>query len=305
MVRLQCPQGTLSAAQLRAVAGAVAEHGAGFAHVTTRGDLLVQLPDAELAALRASLSESAPEQGASGDSQAVSASAVPGLILAPPIGHSGARPDGVHEQQPGFFWIGVPLAAGRISAEQLRKAADLSERYADGRVRLTPRQGLLLLNVPQEKVVNVLEGLELVGLKPQGSTVRRGLAVCSETDSCVVGWAELSGRAREIIEHLEGQLLLTEPLRIRMAGPACACGASDEEILLAGVGPGPDESGDRYDVRVRGRALAGGVAGEEMKFLLERLLAGWKRGRTPGESLGGFCDRVGHEQVAQQLAQTP
>ncbi len=204
-----------------------------------------------------------------------------------------------------MFRIGVPLAAGRISADQLRKAADIAERHGDGAVWLTAQQGFLLLNVPQEKVVHALEGLQSVGLKPQGSMVRRGLSVCSESDACVEGWDAVSRRGREIIEHLERQLVLSEPLRIRVAGPLCACAAAaDEEITVAGVrsGAGREQEAcddlqmDRYDVRVGGRTLAEGVAGEEVKLLVERLLVSWKRQRQPGESLAQFCGRAGHEQ---------
>lgn len=279
MGRVACPGGSISSARLRAVARAVEERGGGFADVTTRRDLLLQLPDTELAALQ----ESAPElerEGACDDSP--------------------ADPVGVHEQRPGVFAIGIPLVAGRVSAEQLAKAADLAERHADGRVRLTERQGILLLNVPQEKVVNVLEGLQSVELRSQGSMVRCGLTVCSQTDSCVEGWPDLSRKAREIVEHLERQLLLSEPLRIRVTGPSCACAVpSEEQIVLAGK-----QNAEGFDVRVGGRPLAEGVAGEEVKFVLERLLASWKRQREAGESLDAFCERVGREQVAQLLTET-
>ena len=250
--------------------------------MTTRGDLLLEVP----------------EQEACGDSQAVPAPSAG-------IGHWVPHPGdlvGVHEHQPGLFWIGVPLVAGRVSADQLRRAADLAERHGDGVVRFTVRQGLLLLNVPQEKVVNVLEGFQSVDLRPQGSMVRRGLVVCSETESCVEGWSDLSHRAREIVEHLEKQLLLNEPLRVRMVGRSCVCDVpAEEQILLRyGVGQDPEQAVGRWEVRVGGQLLAGGVPGDEVKFLLERLLVNWKRRRTAGELLNAFCARVGYDPVAQQ-----
>ena len=67
--------------------------------------------------------------------------------------------------------------------------------------------------------------------------------------------------------------------------------------------PSPEQAADFYDVQVRSRLLAGAVRGDEVKFLLERLLVGWKRQRKPEESLGAFCERVGHEQIAHQLTQ--
>lgn len=297
MGRFACPGGRISSAQLRAVAGAVAEHGCGFADVTTRRDLLLEVPDAALETLQPSAAErGVGEEGAGAVARSDTAAA-----------DSAGDPVGVHEQQPGLFWIGVPLIAGRMSAGQLRKVADLAERYGDATVQLTARQGLTLLNIPHEKVVNVLEGLQSVDLKPGGPTVRRGLVACSQTESCVEGWAELSRRAREIVEHLERQLHLGEPLRIRVSGPSCACPVGEEQVLVHAVGPGAEQrpvseqSRDAYDVRVGGRLLTGGVGGEEVKFLLERLLVSWKRGREPEESLAGFCDRVGYELVARQL----
>lgn len=287
MGRFICPGGSISSARLRAVAKAIAGEGEGFADVTTRGDLLLEAPEAELAALRAAPEEQASAQEAGGG----------------PLPRE-ADPVGVHEQAPGFFRVGVPLAAGRVTARQLAKAADLAERHGDAVVRFTARQGLLFLNVPQEKVVNLLEGLQSVELKPQGSMLRRGLTACSESDPCLEGWSLVSRRAQEIVEHLEKQVLLIEPLRVRVAGPACACAApADEEVTVAAAKPEAERPGDLYDVRVGGGALASGVPGEEVKFFLERLLVNWKRRRQTGEALGAFCARAGREQVARWLEQ--
>ncbi|MBI3322238.1 MAG: hypothetical protein HYZ94_00980 [Candidatus Omnitrophica bacterium] len=283
MRTLVCAEGKLSSADLKGVAEAVEEHGGGFADVTTRGDLLVDLPES------VSLPAQAPEQGARDALQ------------------SAQDPVGVHESEAGLFWVGVPLPAGRVSAGQMRKTADLAERYGDGAVRFTSRQGILLLKVPQEKVVNVMEGLQSVDLKPQGSMLRRGFTVCSGTEACAEGWGALSQAARGLLEHLEKQVLVAEPLQIRVAGPSCACAPSAEEQVLirCGAETGPEQAGGRWEVHVGGRLLIEAVPRDEVKFLLERLLVSWKRRREAGEALDAFCARIGCDQIARQLAETP
>src|SRR5262249_30476809 len=72
---------------------------------------------------------------------------------------------GIHPQkQPGLFYVGAAVLRGRITPQQLRAAADLSQRYGNGELRTTNTQNLIIVNVPREKTAAVALALETTGL---------------------------------------------------------------------------------------------------------------------------------------------
>ena len=221
---------------------------------------------------------------------------------------------GVHEQkQPGLFYIGVPVLIGRITGNQMRKVADLSERYADGAIRLTVRQNFLVLNVPKDRVAQVLEGLESVDLRVNASAILRGVLTCTGNEFCKLAVTETKARAKEIVEHLEARVRLEEPLRIHVTGCPNTCAQSSiAHIGLQGSRARIDgRDVETYDVAVGG-ALGSDrafnhfvirkIPATEIKLRLEQLLLGYKRLRQPGESFNHFCQRVGDEGVVKLLA---
>ena len=55
---------------------------------------------------------------------------------------------GIHAQrQPGYCYVGATVLRGRITAEQMRHASDLADRFANGELRTTNMQNLLVVNV--------------------------------------------------------------------------------------------------------------------------------------------------------------
>ncbi len=221
---------------------------------------------------------------------------------------------GVHEQrQAGLFYIGVPVLIGRITGGQMRKAADLAERYGDGTIRLTARQNLLILNLPKDRVAQVLEGLEAVDLKVNVSGVHRGVLTCTGIEFCKLAVTETKARAREIVTHLERRVPLEEPLRIHVTGCPNTCAQSPiAHIGLQGskVKLG-EQAVESYDVAVGGQLgrdrsfnhfVLRKIPATEVKFRLENLILGYKQGRKPGESFNDFCKRTGDDGVAKLLS---
>lgn len=224
---------------------------------------------------------------------------------------------GVHEQkQPGLFYVGVPVVIGRVSGNQMRKVADLSERCGDQTVRLTVRQNLLILNVPKEKVANVLEGLESVGLGVNASPIARGVLACTGVEFCKLAVTETKARAKEIIEYLQTRVLLTEPLRIHVTGCPNNCAqASIAHIGLQGSRVAVGETSvESYDVAVGGQLgsqrafnhfVVRKIPATQVKFRLEKLLIEYKKRRQSGELFNRFCERLGDAAIAQILAEEP
>ena len=65
---------------------------------------------------------------------------------------------GVHEQKDGRYFVGAAPVVGRVSGEQLIRLADTAEAHGSSRVRLTPHQKLLVLDVEQERTGPLVAG---------------------------------------------------------------------------------------------------------------------------------------------------
>ncbi|MBI3317882.1 MAG: nitrite/sulfite reductase [Candidatus Omnitrophica bacterium] len=221
---------------------------------------------------------------------------------------------GVHEQkQPGLFYVGVPVLVGRITGNQMRKVADLAERHGDGTIRLTVRQNLLILNISKEKVGNVLEGCEGVGLSVSASPVLRGVLACTGIEFCKLAVTETKARAREIVRYLEARVRLEEPLRIHVTGCPNTCAQSP--IAHIGLQGSKVKAGDQmieaYDVALGGqlgkdrafnRFIVRKIPAAEIAERLTQLLLGYKKLRRPGELFNDFCKRLGDEGCASLLS---
>jgi sulfite reductase (ferredoxin) len=76
---------------------------------------------------------------------------------------------GIYEQrQEHTYMVRIRCAAGGITPEQLRKVAELGDRYGNGDVHFTTRQEVQIHDVLIEDVMTVIRGLHSVGLSTRG-----------------------------------------------------------------------------------------------------------------------------------------
>lgn len=141
---------------------------------------------------------------------------------APPTG----RRDhvGVYPQRDGRFYVGAAPVVGRVNGSILAEVADLAQRHASGRVRLTVEQKLVILDVPEDQVAGLVAGLETTGLQVNSSTFRRGTMACTGIEFCKLAIVETKGRAGELVAELEERLPTFEhPLSINVNGCPNSC----------------------------------------------------------------------------------
>ena len=80
---------------------------------------------------------------------------------------------GVHRQKDGLNYVGVAPPSGRVSGTTLVALADAAERAGSGRVRLTPQQKVVVLDVPDGEVDALKAALNTIGLQAEPSPWRR------------------------------------------------------------------------------------------------------------------------------------
>ena len=83
------------------------------------------------------------------------------------------------QKHPGFFMLRIRVPAGRLSSDQAKAVADLSERYAGGWVHVSTRQNFEFHWVQLKNVRTIWETLSAVGLSTRsscGHTMRNVMA---------------------------------------------------------------------------------------------------------------------------------
>lgn len=222
---------------------------------------------------------------------------------------------GIHPQkQPGYCYVGASVLRGRITADQMHAAADLAERFANGELRTTNMQNLLIVNVPQLQAESLAKELAGIGLQVGGSPFGRGVVACTGTEFCKLAITETKGFSRWLVDELDERLPgFAQHLRLHVTGCPNSCGQHwiadigiegkkikvGEQMLDAyyfclGGGVGLHQSLARP---VGYRCLAG-----EVPDAIERLLRRYLERQLPGENLRQFFARHRDEELRTFLA---
>jgi sulfite reductase (ferredoxin) len=224
---------------------------------------------------------------------------------------------GIHAQkQPGRSYIGANVLRGRITPEQLRVAANLADRYADGHVRNTVMQNLVIVNVPNEHATRVAGELNAAGLPVHASAFARGTVACTGSEFCKLALTETKGFARWLTEELDQRLPgFQEQIRLHVTGCPNSCG----QHWIADIGiegkkiKSNGQMVDAYYFCVGGsvgqfasiaRPVGYRCAATEVPDAIERVLREFHEQRAPGENLRQFFAARSNDEIRGLLAGT-
>jgi len=203
---------------------------------------------------------------------------------------------GVQKLKNGLNAVGVAPIAGRVSGTILSKVADLAEAVGSDRVRFTPYQKLIILDVPDDKVDELRAGLDVLGLPSTPSHWRRNLMACTGIEFCKLSFAETRKRSQVLVPELEKRLedinaQLDVPITINING----CPNSCARIQVADIGF-KGQMVDDGDGPVEGfQVHLGGSLGLDSGF--GRKL---RQHKVLSTELGDYIDRVVRNFVKQR-----
>ncbi|OBI43562.1 sulfite reductase [Mycobacterium kyorinense] len=204
---------------------------------------------------------------------------------------------GVQRLKNGRNAVGVAPIAGRVSGTILTAVADLMERVGSDRARFTPYQKLIILDVPDERLDEMVAGLDALGLQSQPSHWRRNLMACSGIEFCKLSFAETRGRSQVLVPELERQLedinaQLDVPITINING----CPNSCARIQVADIGFKGQMVDDGHGGSVEGfQVHLGGSLGLDSGF--GRKL---RQHKVTSSELSDYIDRVVRNFVKQR-----
>ena len=203
---------------------------------------------------------------------------------------------GVQKLKNGLNAVGVAPIAGRVSGTILSKVADLADAVGSDRIRFTPYQKLIVLDVPDNKVDELVAGLDALGLPSRPSHWRKNLMACTGIEFCKLSFAETRKRSQVLVPELEKRLedinaQLDVPITINING----CPNSCARIQVADIGF-KGQMVDDGDGPVEGfQVHLGGSLGLDSGF--GRKL---RQHKVLSTELGDYIDRVVRNFVKQR-----
>lgn len=204
---------------------------------------------------------------------------------------------GIQKLKNGLNAVGVAPVAGRVSGTILTKVADLAEAAGSDRIRFTPYQKLIILDVPDDKIDELSAGLEALGLPPRPSHWRKNLMACTGIEFCKLSFTETRTRAQGLVPELEKRLedinaQLDVPITINLNG----CPNSCARIQVADIGFKGQMVDDGNGGSVEGfQVHLGGSLGLDSGF--GRKL---RQHKVLSTELGDYIDRIVRNFVKQR-----
>jgi sulfite reductase (ferredoxin) len=215
---------------------------------------------------------------------------------------------GIEAQGDGLCSVGATTKAGRTSGNALSEVANLARSVGtrDGRVRLTAQQGLVILDVPPDRVEETADRLAELGLAVRPSAFHRGTIACTGIEFCKLAIVETKARAEMIRTELERRLPDFEtPITINVNGCPNSCARFQvADIGFKGIVTRGADGADQEAFQVHlggqlgsqatfGRKFRGlKVAAAEAPEYAERVLRGYLERRTEGETFAAYVSRA-------------
>ncbi|HYJ66157.1 MAG TPA: nitrite/sulfite reductase [Nocardioidaceae bacterium] len=218
---------------------------------------------------------------------------------------------GVHEQVDGRYYIGVAPTVGRITGSLLSKLADVVEAHGSGRIRTTPQQKLLVLDVEKSAIEPLVADLAELGLHANPSQWRRNTMACTGIEFCKLAIIETKDRAAWLVDELERRVPeLDVPITVNVNG----CPNSCARIQVADIGLKGQLVLDDDRRQVEGfQVHLGGGLGLDAKFgrklrthkvtaigladYVERVVRNFLSSRAHGESFAGWVARADESEL--------
>jgi sulfite reductase (ferredoxin) len=215
---------------------------------------------------------------------------------------------GIEAQGDGLCSVGATTKAGRTSGNALSEVANLARSVGtrDGRVRLTAQQGLVILDVPPDRVEETADRLAELGLAVRPSAFHRGTIACTGIEFCKLAIVETKARAEMIRTELERRLPDFEtPITINVNGCPNSCARFQvADIGFKGIVTRGADGADQeaFQVHLGGQLGSQAAFGRKFRGLkvtateapdyAERVLRGYLERRTEGETFAAYVSRA-------------
>ncbi|MGL4305225.1 MAG: nitrite/sulfite reductase [Mycobacteriaceae bacterium] len=204
---------------------------------------------------------------------------------------------GVQKLKNGLNAVGVAPIAGRVSGTTLTAVADAAARAGSDRIRFTPYQKLIILDVSDENLETLISELDDLNLPARPSLWRKNLMACSGIEFCKLSFTETRKRSQDLVPEIEERLAdLNEKLDVPITININGCPNSCARAQVADIGFKGQLVDDGQGNQIEGfQVHLGGSLGFDSAF--GRKL---RQHKVTSEELGDYIERVVRNFIAQK-----
>lgn len=206
-------------------------------------------------------------------------------------------------QKDGTYSVVPRMYGGVTTSEDLRKIADVADKYQVGTIKVTGGQRIDLLGVKKEDLPKIWEELDM----PSGSAYAKGLRTvktCVGENYCRFGTQDSMGLGIQLEKKFEG---LNTPHKVKMAVSACPRNCAESGIKDVGI-VGVEGAWEMYVGGNGGTHLREAdllfkfKSGEELVEMIGAFLQYYRETANYLERTSAWVDRVGLEHVREVLS---
>ena len=223
------------------------------------------------------------------------------------------RTNVVKQKQPGYVTAAIKLFMGDLTCEQMLCVADLAERYANGNIRTTINQNMVIRWIPESQIESLYSELSAHGLSDPGAELVEDIIACPGTDTCGLGITSSKGLARALAEVFPAGRVPEDlsDVSVKISGCHNSCAQHHiSTIGLHGVGKRLGEHvAPHYELHLGGQVdgtpkigqMTVKLPAKAVPAALSHLVEVYRRDRSPKESLGAFITRAGKNKLKDEL----
>lgn len=194
------------------------------------------------------------------------------------------------------YAIAPHVPAGLISSDQLRKLADVADKYNAKAIKITAAQRIALVGLEEKDIDSAWQDL---GMKP-GAAIGlcvRSIKTCPGTTFCKRAFRDSVSIGLKLDDRYHGMNL---PNKLKIGVSGCPNSCSDNhtrDIGLMGTPKGWSVfvGGKGGTIPRLGDKLIMGVSDEKVLNLVDEIVKVYASNATGKERLGAYIDRVGFD----------
>lgn len=194
------------------------------------------------------------------------------------------------------YAIAPHVPAGLISSDQLRKLADVADKYNAKAIKITAAQRIALVGLEEKHIDSAWQDL---GMKP-GAAIGlcvRSIKTCPGTTFCKRAFRDSVSIGLKLDDRYHGMNL---PNKLKIGVSGCPNSCSDNhtrDIGLMGTPKGWSVfvGGKGGTLPRLGDKLIMGVSDEKVLNLVDEIVKVYASNATGKERLGAYIDRVGFD----------
>lgn len=216
----------------------------------------------------------------------------------------------------GYSVVNIRIQLGDVVSDSGRALADIADKYADGNLRVTIQQNLLIRWVPDKALPSLYAALKKIDLGDPGADSFRDITACPGADTCRLGITSAKGLATKLTDLMKNGLgkyqQTCKDIKIKISG----CPNSCAQHAAASIGfQGASITKDGRSVPAVMLFLGGGLYGDDTRLatpigkvptrnapkVVSRLLEMYESEKESGEHFDFYIQRLGSKAVKDIL----